>query len=102
MRLRRAFWTAGVLAAVVGSSCANPFGRQYEYEEQYYLNTSGKVTVTVDASIPALVALRGLALDPSPAGHTDRQQVRTLSENPGCRVPRFPHPGAPDGGRCGE
>jgi len=99
MRLRAAVGGTAVLAAVVVSGCANPFGRQYEYEEQYYLNTNGKVTVTVDASIPALVALRGLALDPSPAGHTDRQQIRKLYEDAGCRVTRLPDPWRRDGRR---
>ena len=47
-------------------------GGQYEYEEEIYLELDGSATVVVNASIPALVALRGLPLDPNPEARIDR------------------------------
>jgi hypothetical protein len=75
----------GSLAAVVLiAACANPLGRQYEYEEQIYLGIDGSATLVVDASIPALVALRKLPLDPSPKTPVDPDQVRRLFSTAGC------------------
>lgn len=62
--------------------------RQYEYEEDMYLSLDGRATVYVNASIPALVALRGLDLDVRPGARLDRQRVRALYEAPGLRVIR--------------
>jgi hypothetical protein len=75
---------AVVLLSIAASSCSNPFGRQYEYEEQLYLSVDGSATVVLDASIAALVALRGVPLDPSPATPVDRAQVAALFAAPGC------------------
>jgi hypothetical protein len=76
-------WLLAVLGA---ASCSNPLGRQYEYEEQLYLSVDGHASVIVNASIPALVALRGMPLDPSPALRPDRNAVRTMLEGMGCEV----------------
>lgn len=84
--------TAFALAVALASGCANPFGRQYEYEEQYDLDTSGAVTVVIDTSVPALVALRGMPLDPAPMARTDRTEIRKLFEDAGCRVIRVAEP----------
>lgn len=76
---------AAVLAAfVMVAGCQNPLGRQYEYEEQVYLGVDGKATVVIDTSIPALVALRGLAIDPSSRTPVDREQIRRLFAVAGC------------------
>ena len=73
-------------AAMAISACANPFGPHYEYEEQVYVSVDGQATVSVDASLPALVALRGAAIDPSVDGKTDRDAIRRVYESGGCRV----------------
>ena len=78
---------AAVLVLLASIACgAVPFGRQYEYEEQLYLDVDGSATVTVAGSFPALVALRGLPLDPAPGGRTDRDEVRRVLESQGCTV----------------
>ena len=65
------------LALAALTACTGPLGRQYEYEEEIYLGVNGSATVIVNASIAALVALRGLDLDPSPAVRIDRARIRT-------------------------
>ena len=52
---------AALSLALLLAGCSLPFGREYEYEEQLYLDVDGSATVIVNASMPALVALRGLA-----------------------------------------
>jgi len=98
MRVGCALGAIGLTLALF-SACANPFGRQYEYEEQYYLDTTGAVTVVVDASVPALVALRGVALDPAPAAVTDRAEIRKQFEAAGCTVARVAAPWRRNGRR---
>jgi hypothetical protein len=71
-----------LLTAVLG--CRNPLGKQYEYEEQLYLGVDGEAQVVIDTSIPALVALRGVPIDPSPRVQIDRDQVRRLFSVSGC------------------
>jgi len=72
--------------ALFAAACANPFAPQYEYEEQVYLDVDGRASVVIDTSLPALVALRGGAIDPVIASATDRDAVRTLVTAAGCRV----------------
>lgn len=74
------------------TSCRSPFGRQYEYEEQLYLRVDGAATLVIDASIPALVALRGVAVDPSASAATDRAMLRHLFEGAGCHVDNVGQP----------
>jgi hypothetical protein len=85
---------AVLLLAMVGllAACRNPLGRQYEYEEQIYLGTDGSATLVLNASIPALVALHDLPLDPSPRSAVDRDQVRRLFANAGCSDVRVGQP----------
>jgi hypothetical protein len=86
MRSRSVRAAAGLLLLASIACSGLPLGRQYEYEEQLYLDVDGSATVVVDSSIAALVALRGLALDASPAARTDRGQVRRALEAIGCTV----------------
>jgi hypothetical protein len=72
-----------VLVAVLASiACGNVIARKYEYEEEIFLNLDGSATVYVNASVPALVALRGLPLPTDPAARLDRSTVRDLYETP--------------------
>ena len=88
IRLMRAWsWmVAGIvgLGTIAAAGCTNPLGRQYEYDEQLYLGVDGSAELVINASIPALVALRGLALDPDPAVPVDRERVRQAFSDPGC------------------
>jgi hypothetical protein len=64
-----------VATAAADLSCARIFPRQYEYEEEIYLSLDGSATLYVNSSVPALVALRGLALDFNPRARLDRDAV---------------------------
>jgi hypothetical protein len=79
---------AAVLALGLATACSSPFGRQYEYEERLYLDVDGSASVTINASIPALVALRGLSLDPA----IDREALRGAVEQAGCAGARVGRP----------
>jgi hypothetical protein len=79
-----------LLASLAG--CRGLFGREYEYEEQLYLEVDGSAAVTVNASVPALVALRGLPLDAAPRARFEPLALRRALEAQGCRVARI---GAP-------
>lgn len=92
-RMTRRWLTIAALAAsaaMIGG--CGLLGREYEYEEQLYLDPSGSATVVVDSSIPALVALRGLAIDPAPSARVDREAIRRLLAAGGCSVTRIPEP----------
>ncbi len=83
---------AAVVVLTATAGCRNPFSRQYEYEEQLYLSVNGAATVVVDSSIPALVALRGLPLDPSFRASVDRDRIRRLYALAGCQDVRVGQP----------
>jgi len=99
MRTLAAGAGAAGLALLLSSACSNPLNPQYEYEEQLYLEVNGAATAIVDASIPALVALRGTKLDPSPTARLDQADVRRAYEAAGCRVVRVGQPWRRDGRR---
>ena len=72
-----------VLAPLVVIACSgNPLSRKYEYEEDVYLALDGSATIYVNASVAALVALRGVDLNPDPRARLDRRDVRALYESP--------------------
>lgn len=76
-----------VLLLVFLAACGRQgFGRQYEYDEQLYLDPDGSATVIVNASIPSLIALHGLPLDPAPRARIDRDEVRAMVEEPGLQI----------------
>jgi hypothetical protein len=81
-----------VLAALLAAGCRNPLGREYEYEEQVYISVDGAATAIVDSSIPALVALHHLPLDPSLSARVDRDRIRSLFEAVGCEDVRVGQP----------
>jgi hypothetical protein len=75
------------LAIVVISACSGrTFSRKYEYEEDLYLALDGSATLYVNASVAALVALRGVDLNPDPKARLDRNTVRALFDSPVARV----------------
>jgi hypothetical protein len=84
---------AAVLATVaLATTGCGLLGREYEYEEQIYLAANGSATVVIDSSVPALVALRGLAIDPASTARIDREAIRRSLTAGGCQVTRIPDP----------
>ncbi len=84
--------------AVGGAACGSGlFGREYEYEEEVYLKVDGSATVVVNASLPALSALRGAPAFDDGAGGVDRDAVRRFFESPVTRVARVGRPWARHG-----
>jgi hypothetical protein len=86
-----------VLAAAVAvlSLCSCGRGgltRHYEYEEELFLSLDGSADVIVNASLPALVALRGLPLDAGPTARMDRDAVRAAFAAEGVTVARVSRP----------
>ena len=75
-----------LLIVLVSLACANVITRKYEYEEEVFLALDGSAAVYVNASVPALVALRGLELPLDPSARLDRMVVRDLYNTPVSRV----------------
>lgn len=83
MRLAFALVLIAVLASI---ACGNVIARKYEYEEEIFLDLDGSATVYINASVPALVALRGVNLPLDPKARLDRQAVRDFYESPVAHV----------------
>lgn len=80
-------WVPVVVAALLLSACVSRLvKKQYEYEEELYLGLDGTATLNVNASVPALVALRGVDLNPSPRARFDREAIRAFFDGPGVTV----------------
>jgi hypothetical protein len=91
-RVRWALFLLVVLAAaILWARSGSVFGKQYEYEEDLTLSLDGSATLTINSSIAALVALRGLPFDPS-SDTVDRDAVRAAFESPAARVSSVPRP----------
>jgi hypothetical protein len=79
------------LAALLASCSSTRLVKQYEYEEEVYLDADGSATVYVNASLYALRALRGLEVDAGSA-RVDRAAIRSLFESPVTDVTRVSRP----------
>jgi hypothetical protein len=66
------------------------FGKQYEYEEDLTIALDGSGRLTINASLPALAALRGLPVDPGAT--VDRDRIRAMYQSPVSRVTSVPRP----------
>jgi hypothetical protein len=92
LRRARGPIAALVLAVLIGSACAGGFfGKRYEYEEDVTIDLDGSATLTINTSIPALVALRGLDLDPADS-RVDRDKIRAAYQSPVTEVMRVSRP----------
>jgi hypothetical protein len=93
LRCVRGPTAALVLAVLVGSACgAGGFlPKRYEYEEDVTIDLDGSATLTVNASIAALVALRGLDLDVANT-RVDRDKIRAAYGSPVTEVTRVSRP----------
>lgn len=79
--------TIAFACAMTAAACGGGlFTQQFEYEEELYLQLDGSVTAYVNASIPALVALRGADLNIDPRSRPERERLRSLFTGPGARV----------------
>ncbi len=79
--MRLAF-AAVLISVLVSLGCGSVIARKYEYEEEVFLSLDGSATVYVNASVPALVALRGVKLPLDPGARLDRMAVRDLYATP--------------------
>ena len=77
--------------ALVACAGRSPLGPDYEYEEDLTLSMDGSARLTVNTSIAALNALRGMTLDTDAGARTDqlRDQVRAAYESPYTTVGRI-------------
>lgn len=90
-RMRAALVAIVVASAVTACGGRNgPLGPEYEYEEDLTLSLDGSATLVVNASVPALVALRGLPLNTDLRTRADqlKNQVRELYSSPYAQVVR--------------
>ena len=94
---------AAVLAAItllVAGACGSRLlGKQYEYEEDLTLDVDGSATLVVNASLPALAALRGLPVPTDPSVRLRSDDIRALFETPVTTVTRVSRPWRRDGRR---
>lgn len=84
--------TVSALAASAACGRGGLFGRQYEYEEDLTLALDGSGTLVINASIPALVALRGLDLDVNPSSPVDAERIREAYRSTAADVTRVSPP----------
>ncbi len=86
---RRLCAAAALVALTSAAACGGGvFGKQYEYEEDLTLSLDGSGTLVVNASYPALAALRGLPVPTDSSGRISRDQVRALFTTPVTEVTR--------------
>src|SRR5688572_17093073 len=83
---------AALIAAAAVSCAGGVFGKQYEYEEDMTIALDGSATIVVNASLPALVALRGLDLPVDPNARPDRDRIRDMYSTPVTSVTRVSRP----------
>ena len=82
------------IAMAAGAACKGGglLGKQYEYEEDLYLSLDGSATLVVNASLPALVALRGIDVDTDAGSRLDLNRVRAAYQSPVTHVTRVSPP----------
>lgn len=88
IRVAAAGLAATLLLLLAACSGGGLFGKQYEYEEDLTLDIDGSATLIVNASLPALAALRGLSVPEDPEVRIDADQVRAMFETPVSNVTR--------------
>jgi hypothetical protein len=81
-----------VLLVATGCGGGRLFGKVYEYEEDLYVALDGSAELIVNASIPALVTLRGLNLPLDSAARLERDAVRAVFSSPVTEVTRVSRP----------
>ena len=94
MPFRRRAALVTIAVAIVVGACngqRGPLGSDYEYEEDLTLGLDGSATLIVNASVPALVALRGLPLNAELRTRGDqlKNQLQDLYSSPYTKVGRI-------------
>jgi hypothetical protein len=93
VRVAHAAALAIVAASLVTAGCGSLlFGKVYEYEEDVSLSLDGSAEITVNASIAALVMLRGLDLPLDGAARLDSEKIRAAYASPVTEVRRVSRP----------
>ena len=87
------------VASVLSLACDGSLVRQYEYEEEFFLDVDGSATVVINASVPALVAFHDAPLDVDPRARFDRSAVRRLFESSAVRIAHVSRPWRREGRR---
>ena len=83
------------IATLLVSACERGgagIARQYEYQEDIHLSLDGSATIVVNASLPALVALKGMDLPVDSRTRIDRDEVRRSFDSPVYAVTRVSRP----------
>ena len=83
------------IATLLVSACERGgagFARQYEYQEDIYVSLDGSATIVINASLPALVALKGADLPVDSRTRIDRDMVRRVFDSPVNDVTRVSRP----------
>jgi hypothetical protein len=80
-----------VFMAAPGCGGSGLFGKVYEYDEDLYVSLDGSADLIVNASIPALAALRGLDVDARSTSDL-RDRVRAAYSSPATEVTRVSRP----------
>jgi hypothetical protein len=80
--------TLTLALVLLSSACSGVLKKEYEYEEELYLQLDGSATLNVNASVAALAALRGADLPLDPKARLDRGRVRALFEAADVEVSR--------------
>jgi hypothetical protein len=92
-RPRRAALLAALMLSLMAAACGGQmFGKVYEYDEDLYVSLDGSAELIVNASIPALVTLRGLDLPLDPGVRLDTDRIRSAYTSPLTEVTRVSRP----------
>jgi hypothetical protein len=82
-----------LLLSMLAAACGGRvFGKVYEYEEDLYVSLDGSAELVVNASIPALVTLRGIDLPLDSGARLERGQIRAAYESALTDVTRVSRP----------
>ncbi len=81
-----------ILSLIVSACGGSIFGKSYEYDEDVYVAIDGSADVIINASIPALVTLRGLDLSLDPLTRPDRDRLRAAYSSAVTEVTRVSRP----------
>ena len=93
MFIRLAAVALAATCFLASAGCARGlFGKQYEYEEDLTLSIDGSATLVVNASLPALAALRGLPVPTDPSVRIKSDEIRALFQTAVTDVTRVSRP----------
>ncbi|MPZ16590.1 MAG: hypothetical protein GEV06_01560 [Luteitalea sp.] len=74
-------WAVLVALLGVGACGGGGWFREYEYDEETFVNLDGSARIVVSSSLPALRALHGFDVPTDPAAPIDREAIGKLFES---------------------